>query len=193
MGIGNQSKNQPPMVKGASNDFQTPPEALAPLFPFLDKNWRIWECAAGEGNLSREFKRRGYDVIGTDINHKDMVFRKDFLKWQPTKYDCIVTNPPYSIKQEFLNRCYTLEKPFALLLPLTTFETAKRQELFKSYGVQVIFFDRRINFKTPSGIGGGSWFSTAWFCWGLGLKKDMTFVKLGTTNTLQNKLDIGGK
>ena len=164
---------QPPMKTNYSDDFQTPPEALYPLLPYLKKEWAIWECACGKGNLSDFLKEQGYNVIATDI-----MTGHDFLKWKPEKFDCIVTNPPYSLKQQFLERCYKLGKPFALLLPLTTFETAKRQRLFKKYGVQVVFFDKRINFETPSGKGSGAWFAVAWFTWGLGLPNDLNFVEL---------------
>ena len=163
-----------PAKQGSSNDFQTPPHALKPLLPYIPKDWVIWECAAGKGMLADEFRRLGYTVISTDILNG-----RDFLKWQPDyHWDIIVTNPPYSIKQKFLQRCYDLGKPFALLLPLTTFETGKRQALFKRYGVEVVFFDKRINFITPSGEGGGSWFATAWFTNGLNLGKQLTFAKL---------------
>lgn len=165
---------KPPMQKGSPDDFQTPPEALAPLLPHLKKEWTIWECAVGTGNLAEELNRWGYEVIRTDI-----IDGRDFLTWRPQiAWDCIVTNPPFSLKDEFIKRCYQLEKPFALLLPLTTFEGKKRQALFKRYGVQVILFDRRINFETPSGKGKGAWFMTAWFTWGLGLESDITFARL---------------
>ena len=170
------------MVKGASDDFQTPKEALYPLLPYLNKDWTIWECAAGKGNLSRELIRRGFDVVETDILGKNF----DFLTQKPIQWDCIITNPPFSLKQEFLQRCYELGTPFALLLPLTTFETTKRQNLFKKYGLQVIFFDKRINFETPSGVGSGSWFATAWFTFGLELPKELNFVRL--ENPSQTKL-----
>ena len=140
---------KPPLRQGNSNDFQTPPDALTPLLPFL-KNWTIWECAAGKGNLVTALESKGYQVIGTDI-----LTGQDFLTYQPDNFDCIITNPPFSLKQEFLERCYELQKPFALLLPLTTFESKKRQDLFKKYGIEVIFFPKRINFETPSGKGGG--------------------------------------
>lgn len=162
------------MKTKSSDDYQTPPEALRPLLPFLDKDWTIWECANGKGNLSSELVKEGFDIIATDIKVGDF----DFLTQKPVQWDCIITNPPFSLKQEFLQRCYELGKPFALLLPLTTFETAKRQDLFKKYGVQVILFDKRINFETPSGKGGGSWFASAWFTWGLNLPKELNFVKL---------------
>ena len=164
---------KPPLIQGNSNDFQTPPESLEPLLPYLKKEWTIWECACGKGNLVKELERLEYNIIGTDV-----LTGQDFLTYQPEKFDCIITNPPFSIKQKFIERCYQLNKPFALLLPLTTFETAKRQELFKKYGLEVIFFDKRINFETPSGKGSGSWFATMWLSWKLNIGKEMTFVKL---------------
>ena len=163
------SLKQPPMSIKSSDDFQTPPSALKPLFPYLKKEWVIWECASGKGNLVQELNKKGFKVVGTD---KEFDFLKNYKKC-----DCIITNPPFSLKQEFLQRCYELKKPFALLLPLTTFETDKRQKLFKKYGVEVIFFDKRINFETPSGKGSGSWFASAWFTWGLNLPRVLNFVK----------------
>ena len=168
---------QPKMTNNAPDDFQTPPEALISLYPFLNKQWTIWEPAMGKGNLVTKLKNKGYQVIGTDI-----LTGYNFLYYVPEHFDCIITNPPYSIKQDFLERCYTLGKPFALLLPLTTFETPKRQSLFKRYGLQVIFMPKRINFETPDGKGNGSWFAVAWFTWGLNLPKDMNWIVDGDKN-----------
>lgn len=164
---------KPPLRRGHPDDFQTPPIALKPLIPYLKEGWIIWECACGKGNLVKGLEEAGFRVIGTDI-----LTGHDFLTYEPVYYDCIVTNPPYSLKQEFLERAYELGKPFALLLPLTTFETEKRQKLFRKYGLEVIFFNKRINFETPSGNGSGSWFATAWFTWGLGLPNQLNFEVL---------------
>jgi len=164
---------KPPMKQGNADDFQTPKEALYPLIPYLKKEWLIWECACGDGTLCDALNEFGFNVLATDI-----IQGIDFLRWKPKKFDCIITNPPYSIKEKFLERCYDLKKPFALLLPLTTFETKKRQSLFKKYGVQVIFFDKRINFVTPSGNGSGAWFAVAWFTNGFNFEKDLNFVEL---------------
>jgi len=164
---------KPPLNVVSSNLFQTPPIAIEPLLPYLKKNWVIWENACGKGNLVKAFEKKGFKVIGTDL-----LTGHDFLKWQPKKYDCIITNPPYSLKQQFLERAYELGKPFAFLLPLTTFETQKRQALFKEYGLEVVFLDKRINFETPSGKGSGAWFSTAWFSNWLDIGKQMVFTEL---------------
>lgn len=161
---------KPPLSILYSNDFQTPPEALNPLLPHLKEDWIIWEPAQGKGNLTNALRKIGYNVTGSDI-----LTGQDFLIWEPEKFDCIVTNPPFFFKQQFLNRAYSLKKPFALLLPLTTFETKKRQKLFKRYGLEVIFLDKRINFETPSGKGSGSWFAVAWFTNWLNIGKELTF------------------
>jgi len=155
-----------------ANDFQTPPIALHPLLPYLKKDWVIWECANGKGNLTLKLLDRGYRVLATDIESG-----YDFLDWQPDRFDCIVTNPPYSLKDKFLKRCYLLGKPFALLMPLTTLE-GKRQHWLEEYGIEIILLEKRLNFETPSGEGSGSWFATAWFTNWLNIGNQLTFGKL---------------
>src|SRR3990167_9289955 len=166
---------KPPLRQGSANDFQTPKRALIPLLPFLKKDWCMWECAAGKGNLVKGLRDEGFLVIASDIipDGSSGIILRNFLEWSPDKFDCIVTNPPFSLKDDFIERAYSLGKPFAFLLPLTTFEGKKRQALFQMYGLEVIFFDKRINFETPSGKDGGSWFMTAWFTWGLNIGKQL--------------------
>lgn len=168
---------KPPLAQGHSNDFQTPSEALEPLYPYLKKEWVIWEPATGKRNLELALCEHNFETIGTDI-----IMGKDFLTTDPPPFDCIITNPPFSLKQQFLECCYELGKPFALLLPITTFETKKRQELFKKYGVEVIFFDKRINFETPNKVEKSSaWFATAWFTNGLNIGRQLSFEVLSGT------------
>ena len=104
----------------------------------------------------------------------------DFLNIDMTlkDCDCIVTNPPYSKKEEFLKRCFEIGKPFALLLPLTALEGRKRGELYRKYGIELIIPNKRFNFETQSGKGSGAWFQTAWFCWKLNLPKELNFVEV---------------
>jgi hypothetical protein len=97
------------------------------------------------------------------------------LETEPSeKWEAIVTNPPYSIKNEFIARAYELGKPFAFLVPYAALETPFRQGLYKKHGVQCLFLDHRINFETPSGQGSGSWFPVMWLTWKL-LPKQLMF------------------
>lgn len=61
-------------------------------------------------------------------------------------FDAIITNPPYSLKDRFLERCYSFGKFFALLMPLTALEGKKRNTLYRKYGINLLVFDRRVEF-----------------------------------------------
>lgn len=158
------------MSKNGSDDFQTPPEALKPLIPFLKKEWLIWECAEGQGYIKKELKNNGFKVIGSDKEF-------DFIKNTIDEFDCIVTNPPYSLKNEFIEKCYVLNKTFALLLPLTALESNKRQEYWKK-GLQLILLNKRINFIFGDNSKKSNWFATAWFTYGLNLPSDIYFGEI---------------
>lgn len=158
-----------------SDIFQTDQEDVRPLLPFLKPFKKVWEPAAGEGQIVNFLRSQGFDVMGTDI-----MGGFDFLSPVSAmfaKCDVIVTNPPFTKKDEFLGRCYALEKPFALLLPITAFDSKDRRRMFKTHGVQVLLPDRRAVFTTPSGKTGGSWFYCAWFCQGLNLPEQLTFAE----------------
>ena len=178
---------------GKSNTYdrcQTPHYALDPLLPYLKTHWTIWESAAGEGQIVSKLTQHGFDVIATDILTGD-----NFFETEPEMWQCQVTNPPYSTKYDWLERSYALCRPFALLLPLETLGTKSGQGHFEKHGVEIILFDKRVNFKMPNlgYTGSGAQFSTAWFTWGLGIGKDLTFAKLSRYEDKQMSLiGVGG-
>ena len=156
-----------------SDQCQTPHYAIDPLLPYLKQNWIIWESACGKGQLVHKLTLENFKVVSTDI-----LTGHDFFKWQPQEWDCQVTNPPYSIKYNWLEWSYRLDKPFTLLLPVTTIGAATAQNLFKTYGIEIILLDKRINFNMPNKgyRGGGSHFSVAWFTYGLHIGCGLTFA-----------------
>lgn len=166
------------LVQHTNNDeFYTPDIALKPLLKYLPKDVVIWECTDyGKSNITKILKEHGYKVIST--HKKDF----DFLTDKPSfEFDIIVTNPPYSLKDKFLNKCYEYNKPFALLLPLTALEGIYRGGLYRKNGLQLIVIDKRINFmenmQNDYMKKSGNWFNTSWFCWKL-LQHDLNFETL---------------
>lgn len=158
-----------PAIQGTKHSdlfLTTDPAPLKALLPFIHPDWRIWEPACGDSNTPMMDMIRddcGRSAIGTDIRRNPA---HDFLCFeQPEDWDCIITNPPYSIKDDWIARCYELGKPWALLLPYTTMEGQRRQAMFKKHGVDVLYLARRPQFTTPNGNKGGSWFPAAWFTW----------------------------
>jgi hypothetical protein len=149
------------MQNGTSDIIYTPKKAVRPLLELIlpycyAGDMTIWECAdPGESKITEAFKEEGFNVISTDI-----VTGYDFLEYEPEEeYNMIVTNPPYSIKDAFINRCFKLKKPFALLLPLTALEGVRRGKMWSSYGVSLLVLDRRLDFTGKK----ANWFNTSWF------------------------------
>lgn len=151
------------MQQGHPDHFQTMPDVLIPLLPHLDRKWTIWEPAQGKGYLREGLDDFGFRTIGSDL-----LTGQDYLAEEPEEpWDASVTNPPYTIKDDWLLRSYRLGKPFALLMPVTTLEGKKRQGLFKYFGLDLLMLPRRATFETPNGKVGGAYFLSAWFTWRL--------------------------
>lgn len=165
---------------------QTPPYAVAPLLPYLQRYSQLWEPAAGEGYLAAALEKAGHVVVKTDI-----LTGQNFFFTQPPYRIPIITNPPYSVKVEWLARCYELELPFALLLPVDTIALGEAQALFEQHGIEIIWLNRRVNFKMPQrGWGGRAQFSTAWFTNNLGVGRENTFAKIYYPSATPDQLPL---
>ena len=147
------------MGKNHSDELYTPDEAFDLLKEYIPKDKTIFECAVGSGKLKDKMIKEGYNVVFTD----------NFFKEYPD-YDILITNPPYSIKDRFLEEAYKRGKPFALLMPITALEGIKRQKLYKQHGIDILFPKKRTDFNGKK----APWFYTAWFCWKI-LPKTLIF------------------
>ena len=140
--------------RGPSDEIWTPPHALGPLLPYLDKRRTIWECAPGSGELAKALIDKGYSVLYNDV--------PDFMT-DRSRGTVIVTNPPFSKKAQFLRRANELKMPFAFLLPVTALGSRKCQR--ELGGAQIIFLPRRVDFTGK----GRPWFAVAWFTMRFGI------------------------
>lgn len=159
--------------KGPNDEYYTPEIAVEMILPFIPKHiTRIWECTAiKESKIVKILREDGFTVIATHIDEG-----YDFLGFEPSDYDIIITNPPYSLKDKFLKRAFELKKPFMFLLPTTTLEGLKRGGMFRENKIQLIIPDSRFSFTEKKH---GAWFHTSWFTCGLDLPNDLNFIKLG--------------
>lgn len=139
-----------------SDECYTPVNQVVPLLEYLDKDKTYYEATSGiSSNILDGFTGAGYSMVGS--NGRDF-----FDCGSDDVYDGIVTNPPYSIKDKFIEHCYKLEKPFALLLPVAAFQGKKRGNMFMKNGMSALVYNNRVDFtgsKNPH-------FGVAWFIHG---------------------------
>lgn len=161
-----------------SDEVFTPVYAVKPIIKHIlttfDKDTIIW-CPFDEkdSNYVIELKKAGYRVIATHINTG-----QDFFEYEPEQYDLIVSNPPFSLKDQVLKRLDELNKPFAMLLPLPTLQGQKRFQYLKD--CQALIFDKRINYyknKETKEVQRGVAFASIYICKDI-LNKDLIFEEL---------------
>lgn len=158
-----------------SDETFTPRLAVLPLIKYLDKDKIIW-CPfdTEDSEFVKVFKENGFKVIYSHIDNG-----QNFFSYEPEeKYDIIISNPPFSIKDDILKRLYELNKPFMMLLPLPTLQGQKRFKYLKD--TQALVFDKRINYyrdKDKQEVQKGVSFASIYVCKDI-LPKDLIFEEL---------------
>lgn len=171
------------------DDYRTPENVVFPLISFIPNIYTIFEPTDlnAEFKINKVFVENGYDVVCSgssecvekkkdnvldynffDINSLDMLPKKD-------KPYFLVTNPPFSLKDQFIKHClFLIENKiiegFALLLPVSAISGVNRHKYYKQakdLGLSLLFcpFDRRIDFLLDGEENkkSGAWFDCAWF------------------------------
>ena len=136
------------------NDFYpTPDNATQSLLDRQKFEGNIWECACGNGAMSKLMINNGYDVYSSDlINRGYGETGIDFLQ-STRQADNIVTNPPYNLATEFTTHAFTLaRKKVVMLSKISYLEGVKRREqIFNKRKLEkVLIFSRRVPFKKES-------------------------------------------
>lgn len=158
-----------------SDEQYTPFYAVEPLLQYIKPNSTIWCPFDLEWSAYvTTFEENGFNVIKSHLDDG-----LNFFEYEPEEhYDLIVSNPPFTKKDQVLERLKELDKPFALLLPLNSLQGKKRFESMD--GIQLLFFNERIGYHNPKQLDTpveGSPFASGYFCKDF-LPKDLIGLKL---------------
>jgi hypothetical protein len=135
---------------------------------------RVWEPAAGEGNIVQVLRDNGIPVIASDTEQYagfDLHFVGDFLKQEraPAKCTTILTNPPYKLAAKFAEHALTLVPDVYLLLRLAFLESISRTELLEYSGLRRVLVFRpglpRMHRSSWTGPKSSSSMAFAWLAW----------------------------
>lgn len=124
--------------------YPTPPGATLALLQVETFDECIWEPACGDGAISDVLKSEGYKVTETDLNnHGRGIVGLDFLDQTWCLQKQIVTNPPFNLAEEFIQKAVDLGiDKFAYLGKLQFLEGQKRSRLLEQSGLARVWVFR---------------------------------------------------
>ena len=142
----------------------------------------VLEPCIGAGHIAKELNKLGtVEIDGFDIKDRNSGFNvriEDFLTADvEQKYDFVITNPPYSLAENFIRKsmdCIKDKGKVIMFLKLQFLEGTGRKELFDLYPPKYIYVCRKR--AQPLRMGseidpktGKKWASSticfAWFVW----------------------------
>ena len=146
-------------VKFKDDDYETHSGILRDLIPYLYPNSKVYDPFYANGEVIKHWECLGFECI----NEKKDAFHRE----HPEEFDYVISNIPFSIKEECVKLAFSLGKPFALLMPID----ALGSKWISKYFTQLEFLipNKRYNFLKKNEMTKGCWFDTMFVCHTLSL------------------------
>ena len=180
------ASNHTDKERQAEDFYATEPRATELLLELEEFDGNIWECACGQGDLSKVFEKAGHKVLSTDLVDRGYgTGGVDFLKCNEVFNGDIISNPPYKYAKEFVEHALKLVPDghkVAMFLKLQFLEGKARRELFEKYPPKTVYVASGRLLCAKNGdfegmrAGGGSAVAYAWYVWEKGYSGD-TVIK----------------
>ena len=151
----------------------TPDYGVKPIIKYLSKDKIVW-CPFDQedSEFVRQLSAEGFVATYSHIDNE-----QDFYTYEPTKWDVIVSNPPFTNKRKIFERALSFNKPFALLMSNTWLNDSAPKQLFADKQLQLLMFEERMKFINNGVVQNKITFSSSYYCYDL-LPRDIIMEKL---------------
>lgn len=161
--------------EGKNDECYTPKYAVLPILEYIPAGAIVW-CPFDK--RESEFVQEISKVNPVMYSHIDDGW--DFLTHDcDVPFDVIISNPPFTGKRKIFEKALSYNKPFALLMSNTWLNDAAPKQLFMEKDLQLLMFDKRIQFNDQKKIT----FSSSYFCWNF-LPKQIIMKNLNNKCTI---------
>ncbi len=147
---------------GKNDECLTPDYGVRPVIKYIPEDAVVW-CPfdTEESEFVKQIRANGNKVIYSHISNG-----QDFYTWEPKeRWDCIISNPPFTAKRQIFERALSFNKPFALIMSNTWLNDAAPKQLFKEKDLQLLMFEQRMKFLNNGEVQNKITFSSSYFCY----------------------------
>lgn len=172
--------------KRAEDDFyKTDPDALEMFLAQYKISGVVWECACGDGALSRVLERYCKKVYSTDLKNRGYgISGVNFLDCSrvPDGVATIITNPPYSLATEFVLHAMEILPTYGRYIALMNISYLAGKDRYKriyknGYLEAVYIHSGRINcYKSGIEVKHSSPVNYAWYIFRKGTEKQESTI-----------------
>ena len=132
------SANRASKFRPDDDHYNTPREASWPFVRAAAIPGLVWEPACGDGAISKVLELRGFRVVSSDLHDRGYgESNMNFLNAE-CACDAIITNPPFRLASNFIERSAEKKVPFAMLTKSTFWHAEKRRRLFIDTGPMAV-------------------------------------------------------
>ena len=167
--------------EGKNDECYTPYYAVEPILEYVPKNAIVW-CPFDKEDS--EFVKQISKSNKVVYSHID--FGQDFFSYEPTKWDIIISNPPFTKKRDFFERALSFNKPFALIMTNTWLNDSAPKQIFIDKELQLLMFTHRMLFIQNGKIDTRITFSSSYYCWNF-LPKQIIVKHLKSPNEFKRE------
>ncbi|MHB1107261.1 MAG: tRNA (adenine-N(6)-)-methyltransferase [Lutibacter sp.] len=146
--------------KGSNDEYYTIGYGVTPILKYIPKNCIVW-CPfdTKESEFVKQISKQN-KVIFSHIDNG-----QDFFKYEPKKWDVMISNPPFTNKRKYFERALSFNKPFAFIMTNTWLNDAAPKQLFKEKELQLLMFNKRMKFINNHVVEHKITFSSSYYCY----------------------------
>lgn len=141
-----------------ADDIPTPAYAVRPILEYIPRRKIVW-CPFD--TAESEYVRLISQTNRVEFSH--IALGQDFFRYQPKRWDLMVSNPPFRRKKQIFQRALNFRKPFALLNGRIWLNDPTPVQVFRRHELQLLMLEKEIRFARATQD--ALQFSVAYFCW----------------------------
>ena len=165
------------LKKSVSGDeYYSSVETVNMILPYIIRGGykKVW-CPfdKDDSNFVKILTKEGFDV-----NYGHIETGQDFFEYTTAQGEVIVSNPPFSKRDQVFEKLYELKTPFAMVMNFNgLFDSRKRYDLFSTHNVQLLIPRGRMKFEHKDrGLLESPSFQSVYVCSGFNLDSQIVFT-----------------